>query len=345
VLDGHSVEFISSRLDAEPESEPQRLRQNEGKAFIGYYVRGIGFVVEPVEAEKFLRADGRNAECVLPYLTGEDLNTDPEQKPSRYVICFQDWDLEQASEYPDLLRIVEERVKPEREKLAPTSSDYRKLRQRWWQFARFALDSQVAIAPLRRVLIRAELSQMHMVSFVPKNCIYSHMLIVFAFDDDYHFAVLQSNLQEAWLRRQAGTLRTDVRYTPTDCFDTFPFPQTPSTESRMCAQRLGCEYHEHRRQIMLARNLGLTKTYNLFHNAECTDADIARLRELHAEMDRAILACYGWQGLDPQHGFYQNDRGQTRFTVSPAARREALKKLLALNLKVASSESREGAVR
>ncbi|RTI39201.1 hypothetical protein CSW18_07185 [Thermus scotoductus] len=101
------------------------------------------------------------------------------------------------------------------------------------------------------------------------------------------------------------------------------------------AARVGAEYHEHRRQIVLARNIGLTKTYNLFHDPNCTDADIQRLRELHAEMDRVILACYGWVDLDPEHGFYQNERGQTRFTVSPEARREILKRLLILNLELA----------
>ena len=105
---------------------------------------------------------------------------------------------------------------------------------------------------------------------------------------------------------------------------------------------LGEAYHEHRRQTMLARQLGLTKTYNLFHNRECTDADIARLRELHAEMDRAVLACYGWTDLDPGHGFHANDRGQMRFTVSPAARREILRRLLALNLEIAAREAAAG---
>ena len=102
------------------------------------------------------------------------------------------------------------------------------------------------------------------------------------------------------------------------------------------AARIGAEYHEHRRQIMLARNLGLTRTYNLFHDPDCTDADIQRLRKLHAEMDRAILACYGWDDLDLSHGFYQNERGQTRFTVSPQARKEILRRLLELNLTLAT---------
>lgn len=91
------------------------------------------------------------------------------------------------------------------------------------------------------------------------------------------------------------------------------------------AERVGEAYHEHRRQTLLARQLGLTKTHNLFHNPQCADADIARLRELHAAMDCAVLACYGWTDLDAGHGFHANERGQTRYTISPAARRGILR--------------------
>lgn len=82
---------------------------------------------------------------------------------------------------------------------------------------------------------------------------------------------------------------------------------------------------------MLRRQLGLTKTYNLFHDPTCQEEDIQRLRALHAEMDRAVLACYGWDDLDLQHDFYRNDRGQARFMPSDTARRELLFRLMALN--------------
>ena len=88
---------------------------------------------------------------------------------------------------------------------------------------------------------------------------------------------------------------------------------------------------------MLARDIGLTKTYNLFHDPNCTDADIQRLRELHVEMDNAILACYGWEDLNLDHGFYQDDRGQVRFTVSPEARQKLLFRLLELNESVSGA--------
>jgi len=48
-------------------------------------------------------------------------------------------------------------------------------------------------------------------------------------------------------------------------------------------------------------------------------------------MDKAILACYNWNDIDPQHDFYQNERGQTRFTVSHQTKKEILERLLELN--------------
>jgi len=254
--------------------------------------------------------------------------------------------LERAKQYPDLLRIVEERVKPERERLHGPGDKHS--REYWWRFHNYRRDLRRAIASLRRVLVRSRVSELHALAFVPKGYVYGDALVVFAFDDDYHFALLQSNVHEVWLRRQASSLRTDIRYTPTDCFETFPFPlkeyermasgkwqlkdMPPAFQQ---AAQIGGKYYEHRRQIMLTRWIGLTKTYNLFHDPNCQGVDIVRLRELHAAMDRAILSCYGWDDINPNHDFYKNERGQTRFTVSPEARREILRRLLALNLDLA----------
>jgi hypothetical protein len=347
VLDGQPVPAISSRLDVDPEAEPVRLKQNEGKAFQGDIVRGIGFVLEAQEAERLLAQNPRNADCLFPYLNGEDLNSHPAQQPSRWVICFHDWSLERAKQYPDLLRIVAERVRPERERL--TGPGDKRNREYWWQFGAYRAGMRQAIEPLQWVLVRSRVSELHMLAFVPKGYVYGDATVVFAFDDDYHFALLQSSVHEVWVWRNASSLESRNRYTPTDCFDTFPFPAEEyqraadgarrleeMPEAFRWAARVGAEYHTHRRQIMLARQLGLTKTYNLFHDTTCRDADIVRLRELHVEMDRAVLACYGWDDLAPGHDFHQNERGQTRFTVSPDARREMLARLVRLNWELAS---------
>jgi hypothetical protein len=81
---------------------------------------------------------------------------------------------------------------------------------------------------------------------------------------------------------------------------------------------------------MLARQEGLTATYNRCHNPDERAADIGRLRELHVEMDRAVAAAYGWSDLALNHGFHETSQG-VRFTISEAGRREVLARLLELN--------------
>src|SRR3972149_5243727 len=92
---------------------------------------------------------------------------------------------------------------------------------------------------------------------------------------------------------------------------------------------------------MLARQEGLTATYNRFHDPDERSGDIARLRELHVEMDRAVAAAYGWSDLDLGHGFHQTRQG-LRFTISEGARDEVLARLLRLNHERYEEELRAG---
>ena len=88
-----------------------------------------------------------------------------------------------------------------------------------------------------------------------------------------------------------------------------------------------------RRDLMLARQAGLTATYNLVHDPKCADADIAELRDIHRAIDEAVVRAYGWtdlldSGLD--HGFHDTRQG-TRYTIGPVVRQEILDRLLELN--------------
>ncbi|MFO1433944.1 MAG: hypothetical protein U1F76_28260 [Candidatus Competibacteraceae bacterium] len=129
-----------------------------------------------------------------------------------------------------------------------------------------------------------------------------------------------------------------MRYTPSDCFETFPFPASLDG-----LDDIGERYYNHRQAIMQTRQEGLTATYNRFHNPREHAADIAELRRLHVEMDRAVAAAYGWHDLLPSpcqgrgvggeglgHDFHDTPQG-VRYTISEAARRELLDRLLALN--------------
>ncbi|HQL96401.1 MAG TPA: restriction endonuclease, partial [Candidatus Hydrogenedentes bacterium] len=151
----------------------------------------------------------------------------------------------------------------------------------------------------------------------------------------------------------SGALKQDLRYSPSKCFDTFPFPEGQWDRADGALAALGERYHAHRRALMRDLWLGLTDLYNLFHRRDLTPAQVARvsgkpgaeaeagfagileLRRLHAALDHAVLAAYGWPDLDPEHGFHEleylaeNDR--VRHTISPEARKEVLRRLLSLN--------------
>lgn len=137
--------------------------------------------------------------------------------------------------------------------------------------------------------------------------------------------MLQSNFHYDWAWRHRSTLKNDLNYAPTDCFETFPFPDDLAP-----LETIGETYHETRRQIMLDRWEGLTATYNRFHDPAETATDIAELRHLHTEMDHAVAAAYGWHDLDLGHDFHETAQG-VRYTISEGARREVLTRLLELN--------------
>lgn len=209
-------------------------------------------------------------------------------------------------------------------------------KQYWWRYLRPRPELHASIAPLRRVLVAVQTSKYLSLGFQPIGIVYSHMTVVLAFDQWRYFALLNTNMHEAWVISYASTLETRMRYIPSDCFNTFPFPEEVTP-----LETIGETYHETRRQIMLDRWEGLTDTYNRFHNPNEASDDIQHLRELHVEMDYAVAAAYGWEDLDLAHGFHETAQG-VRFTISEAARREVLTRLLKLNHERYAQECHDG---
>ena len=341
-LDDQPVAFITPLLDdiaVDGHYLPRRLLANAGKSFQGSIVLGMGFVLTPEEAQALIDKDPRSRDVLFPYLNGEDLNSHPEQQPSRWVINFFDWSEEQAMQYPDCYAIVREKVKPERDAYDGSRNSWNKtVKTNWWLYGAWRKSLHSTIAPLRRVLVVAQTSKTLAFAFVPKGIVYSMMTVVFSLEHGCYLALMQSSVHQSWVRQYASTMKQDTRYTPVDVFETFPFP---SDEALASLEGIGETYHETRRQIMRARWEGLTDTYNRFHNPDERSADIQHLRELHRQMDEAVAAAYGWDDLDLAHDFYETAQG-VRYTISEAARREVLRRLLALNFARYEEEQRLG---
>ncbi len=338
VLDEKLVPKITAFLTppGKAEGKPHRLAANADKSFQGSNVLGMGFVLEPEEARSLIEKDPRNKDVVFPYLGGEDLNTRPDQSARRSVINFHDWPLERAETYPEVMNIVRSKVKPERDPLAMGDATARDRAKRWWQFARPTMNLYGAITGMDMVLVRAQTSRTQSPALVETGTVFDQKLVVFATMSHAIFALTANSCHYHWVIQQGSTMRTDAVYTPSDCFETFPFPRDLSS-----LDDIGARYDAHRRSIMLARQEGLTKTYNRFHKPDETSEDIQTLRNLHVEMDQAVARAYGWNDLDLGHGFHETKQG-IRFTVSEPARREILDRLLQLNHERYAEEVKQG---
>jgi hypothetical protein len=318
---------------------PVRLTENSSIAYIGCYVLGMGFVLDVAEAEEWIAADPRNAEVLFPYLNGEDLNSRPDSSASRWVIDFNDRSEAEAAEYDLPYRRLVEAVKPERQRVKEDGSFVlrRPLPERWWQYGEKRPAMRKAIASLPEVLVIARVSKTVMPLRVPTGQVASEACVVFASDRYGVQAVFSSSLHQLWAITYGSGMRNDPRYTPSDVFETFPRPEPTDR-----VEQMGRDLDEVRREIMLRRDLGLTKLYNFVNDAELSapaDQDVVRMRALHVELDRAVLEAYGWSDIPCGHGFH-TFRKMRRWTVSPTARVEILDRLLEENHRRAERQPR-----
>jgi hypothetical protein len=286
VLDGVEVDGISPALQpqANDVSAASRLVKNRGYAFQGPIPVGEGFVLDSSEAETLLaQTDADYSLVVRPYLTSQDIAEDPSQHPTRWVIDFGTMALDDAGAWPKALQIVRERVKPIRDR-----NKDRGFRERWWLFGRPRGEMRDAIKQTARYIAGTRHGVRLHFCWCELPTMASDATNVFAFDDDYSMGVLCSNVHSAWAWAQSSTIREDLRYTPGSAFTTFPWP-TASKESREAISEACRRVFDLRGALCVNRDIGLTTLYN-----EVDEGMHRELKDLHHQLDRAVVATYGW---------------------------------------------------
>lgn len=290
-LDGRAVAAIGSDLrPLRAAWTAVRLRERAGQSFKGVDFGGTGFLLTAEQRAQIVRRAPHEAACIWPVLNASQFSSSPRVEPSGYIINFTGRDLADAERFTHCMDKLRREVLPRR------AVDKRKARrERWWLYNEACSGLYRAIAGKPAVLACAVVAKYIAFAFVDVRTVFTNALNIFAFDSPAALAVLQSRVHELWALTHSSSLRADPRYNPSDCFETFPFP--PGWRHSEALEQLGRRYHALRGECMQRNRQGLTATYNRFHDPNERAPDILALRAAHAELDRAVLAAYGWTDL------------------------------------------------
>lgn len=357
VLGLHRVSRISAYLvEGDLDWAPHRLAASSGIAFKGGVIMGKGFIFSDDDdseyagttdfARELIQRNASNRQIIWPYVAGGELNAMAAPAAQRFIVNFADMELEEAKRWPDLLQIVEAKVMPERLKLKG-NRDAETRKRLWWRWGRYTAALYDRASKLERVFVCAHTGPHKCFAHLPSRTAFDQSLIAFCSDHWSLFSIIQGRVHEIWNVAQSSSMKDDLRYTPSDCFETFPFPIGYETD--VALEAIGKTYYDLRAKLMVEANEGMTKIYNRFHEYEETGEAIRHLRELHDDMDRAVLRAYGWDDLvDTLKPEFLTEETEDEHTYQgryfwPAAERDlVLSRLLALNAERYEEEVRQG---
>ena len=225
ILDGQEVSDIHSNLTAGVDvTQSEIISANAGVSFQGAIKRGQ-FDIEDEVASKMLAAPGNphgrpNSDVMLPYLNGMDITR---RTRNFWIIDFGERPIANAAMYQEPFAYLALHVKPKRQE-----ANQPKARSEWWQHWNPRPEMNAALKKVKRFVATPRVAKYRLFVWLEAPTYPDCQLIVFARDDDYFFGVLHSQIHELWSLAKGTQLRekeSGFRYTPTTCFETFPFPK------------------------------------------------------------------------------------------------------------------------
>jgi hypothetical protein len=318
-LDLRETDSISASLSDEIDTTRARvlaLNVEPKVCYVGQYPFNEGFWLEPSEAKEWITENPRYVDVVFPYMIGRDLVS--EGKPSRWIIDFGKRELVESSTYEKAFERLRSLVMPtvlekgetERRVTGKQSTRWTRLAERWWQFRDYQPGTMRAISRLSRYIVCSRVTKRPIFAWVSRDIHPDNTSMVFALADDFSFGILQSEAHWQWFVAKCSKLKSDFRYTAESVFDTFPWPQSPTTAQIDAVAEAGRRVQQARAEALTKIEGGLRAVYRLLELPGKNPLKVAQ-----QSLDAAVLAAY-------------------RF--SP--KKDLLAQLLALNLEVAQRE-------
>ena len=305
-LDNIQVSRISTSLTNQVSVEnTKRLNVNKNYSFESCQLAGKGFIITEDLAREWILKDEKNQQVLKIMVDGKGLIYPFKNKD--WVIDFNDMSIEEASQYKLPFQRVKEKVKPDREECREKLR-----RENWWLFSRPRPAMRKALQGLSYYFAIPKIIKYILFQPVDISILPCEANMVIASNNFYILGILTSNIHRIWVKAQSSTLKGDTRYTNTTCFETYPFPQTPTKKIVEKIRETMIKLHEYRTEQMEKKQWGITQLYNNFFTESSS-----QLYKLHQQLDKLAMEAYEFNPDD-----------------------DLLEKLLKLNLQLAEKEER-----
>jgi hypothetical protein len=306
---------ISSKLKlSDIGGAPLKLKANENICFQGVVPAGEGFKLES-NSDNLTNLRLKDEKSpIRDYLIGKDLVQT--WSPKKIIDCYGLTDLELKEKFPEIYQHLLVNVKPQRDQNRRDS-----YREKWWLFAEPRPAMRKAISGLTRFIGTPYTAKYRPFVFINKATIPDAMVYAIASDDAYHLGCLSSEIHLAWAKSNGGTLEDRPRYNSNGTFLPFPFPSLKEGELKQRIRELGERLDAHRKARQTAHpDLTLTGMYNVLEKLRAGEAlsDKERkihdeglvtvLKQIHDDLDAAVLEAYGWEDLNLQKRMLEAQR-------------------------------------
>jgi hypothetical protein len=280
--------------------------KNPKSVFQGQTHGHEGFLLTVQKGKELIQKDVHNSEVVKPFLIGDVLVAKRNSQHDRYVIDFTSMDILEAASYKEPFEIIKKTVLPDREAKAKEQEEENKealennpnakvnkhhinFYKNWWKLSYGREDMLEAISPLKRIVVVPRVCKRPTFEFCSTEIHPNDALMVFAFEDDYMFGIIQSSIHWEWWKAKCSTLEERLRYTTNTVWDTFPFPQSPTINDVRKVAIAANELRSKRNHLMDKYNYTLRDIYRLLEEPGDNP-----LKDAHKNLNDAVLAAYSF---------------------------------------------------
>lgn len=230
-------------------------------------------ILEQYEIDKLLREYPVAEKFIKPLMGSLEFIRDEH----RFCLWIDDVDFSEAYSIPP----IRDRIERNRIYRQNGSAEAKRLAERPHQFREHYHISERSKEKILVPRVSSERREYIPIGYVDKDTIISDSAFAVYDAEKWLFALLTSKMHNLWVRAVGGRLKTDIRYSATLCYNTFPFPKLTEAQKKELS--------------ILADNIITVREENYFltlgemYNPETMPED---LRKAHHQLDLAVERIY-----------------------------------------------------